>query len=164
MPAQTYAPLAEANQAIVKFRGAYARWSALHHLRYHELLVLDTIRTTGFCTQKMVSDRYLLPRQTVHNVISGMRERGLLQISRGHCTGREKAFVLTEAGRSYAAPLLADLTAVERAAAEQLGAEKLQAMAGMLTEFHQALDRAMESGRSADSSAADACTAGRRAV
>ena len=90
MPAQTREPLVEANLAIVKFRGAYARWSALHHMNYHEMLVLYAIRESGFCTQKQVSDSFLLPRQTVHNVISGMRQRGLLQISPAHCTGRER--------------------------------------------------------------------------
>lgn len=47
-----------------------------HHMNYHEMLVLYTIRESGFCTQKQVSDSFLLPRQTVHNVISGMRQRG----------------------------------------------------------------------------------------
>lgn len=144
MPAQTRESLVEANLAIVKFRGAYARWSALHHMNYHEMLVLYTIRESGFCTQKQVSDSFLLPRQTVHNVISGMRQRGLLQISPAHCTGREKAFVLTEAGQRYAGPLMDNLAAIEQAAIDRLGPEKLRAMAGMLSEFNQALDRAME--------------------
>ena len=37
-----------------------------------------------------------------------------------------------------------NLAAIEQAAIDRLGPEKLRAMAGMLSEFNQALDRAME--------------------
>ena len=58
------------NRAIIKARGIYSEWSARHGISYHEMLVLYTIREFGFCTQKQICDSYLLPRQTMNNVIT----------------------------------------------------------------------------------------------
>ena len=93
------------NRAIIKARGIYSEWSARHGISYHEMLVLYTIREFGFCTQKQICDSYLLPRQTMNNVITRMRKDGLLEYSSVHSIGREKAFVLSEKGTGYIAPL-----------------------------------------------------------
>ena len=144
MPAQTREPLVEANLAIIKFRGAYARWSALHHMNYNEMLVLYTIRESGYCTQKQICTDFLLPAQTIHNVISGMRRAGLLRICEEHCSGHEKAFVLTEAGQAYAQPVMDNLLAVEEDAIAAMGTEKLQAIASLMTAYNEALIHAMQ--------------------
>ena len=77
------------NRAIIKARGIYSEWSARHGISYHEMLVLYTIREFGFCTQKQICDSYLLPRQTMNNVITRMRKDGLLEYSSVHSIGRE---------------------------------------------------------------------------
>lgn len=127
------------NRAIIKFRGIYSAWSADHGISYHEMLVIYTIREYGFCTQKQICDSYLLPRQTMNNVITGMRKNDLLEYSGEHSIGREKAFVFSEKGKEYAAPLLASLDAVESSALEQLGSEKLSMLTQLLLEYSKAL-------------------------
>ena len=106
--------LNEVNRSIIKFRGLYAQWSGEHGISYHEMLVLYTIREKGFCTQKQICDSYIIPRQTMHNVIGGLRREGILAVSEADSVGREKAFVLTEKGEGYAAPLLEALERMER--------------------------------------------------
>ena len=81
------------NKGIVQCRGVYSAWAASHSVSYHEMLVLYTIREYGCCTQKQVCDSYILPKQTIHNVISSMRERGVLIPAPEHSKGREKAFI-----------------------------------------------------------------------
>lgn len=132
------------NRAIIKFRGIYSTWSAVHGISYHEMLVIYTIREYGFCTQKQICDSYLLPRQTMNNVITGMRKNDLLEYSGEHSIGREKAFVLSVKGKEYAAPLLASLDAVESSALEQLGSEKLSMLTHLLLEYGKALYTVME--------------------
>lgn len=127
------------NRAIIKCRGIYSAWSAVHRISYHGMLVIYTIREFGFCTQKQICDSYLLPRQTINNVIRGMRENGLLTYSRGHSLGCEKAFVLSDKGEEYAAPLLASLDAMESGTLELLGSEKM----AMLTQLMFAYDKAL---------------------
>ena len=136
--------LAEINCAIIKFRGLYAGWAKKHGISYHELLVLYTIREQGFCTQKQICDSYLLPRQTMNHVILTLKEQGILEPSAEHRIGREKAFVFTEKGRAYAAPLLSALNQMEVLAIEQFGREKIHSMAQMVLSYDQALQESMQ--------------------
>lgn len=135
------------NRAIIQFRGLYSIWSTEHGISYNEMLVLYTIREKGFCTQKQVCDSYLLPRQTIHNVIAGLRGEGLLAVSREHSSGREKAFVLTEKGQAYARPLLEALNRFEDRAFAAMGRDKLVALTGLMTEYDQALTKALGEAR-----------------
>ncbi len=132
------------NRAIIKCRGIYSAWSARHGISYHEMLVIYTIREFGFCTQKQICDSYLLPRQTMNNVISGMRKNGLLVYSGEHSIGREKAFILSDKGENYAAPLLISLDTLESGALKQLGSEKLAMLIQLLLEYDKALSTVME--------------------
>jgi DNA-binding MarR family transcriptional regulator len=72
MNQKTHQLLNDVNRAIIKFRGVYSAWSKKHGISYNEMLVLYTIRDNGYCTQKMIGDSYLLPKQTINNVIIGM--------------------------------------------------------------------------------------------
>ena len=139
--------LADINCAVIQFRGIYAAWAKRHGISYNEMLVLYTIRDQGFCTQKQICDSYLLPRQTINHVILDMRQRGLLALSPENCIGREKAFVLTEKGRAYAAPLLASLNAVEIRAIGKFGRGDMRAMVETVLAYDQALQSAMDEDR-----------------
>ncbi len=136
--------LADMNQAVIQFRGLYSAWSRKHGISYNEMLVLYTIRDCGFCTQKQICDNYLLPRQTINHVITDMRKRGLLTISPEHCSGREKAFVLTKNGRAYATPLLNSLTRIEKRAIEMAGHDNVRSIAEAILSFDSVLKQAME--------------------
>lgn len=137
----------DVNRAIIKFRGIYSEWSSRHNISYNEMLVLYTIRENGFCTQKQICDNYLLPKQTMNNVIAGLRKDGVLEYNDAHSKGHEKAFILTPKGKEYAAPFLESLDTVESRALELLGEDKLQALTGLLLEYDQALNQALEESR-----------------
>lgn len=143
MQKETLTLLNDVNRAIIKFRGIYSKWSNLHGISYHEMLVLYTIREKGFCIQKQICDSYILPRQTMNNVITGMRKNGLLELCSKYSKGREKAFVLSAKGKLYAAPFLVSLDTVESDAVKLLGANKLQALTDLLLEYDEALSKAL---------------------
>ena len=136
--------LSEINRAIIHFRGLYAAWAKEHGISYHELLVFYTIREQGFCTQKQICDSYLLPRQTMNHVFLDLRKRGLLELNSEHCTGREKAFVLSPHGERYAQPLIDALNQVERKALETCGTSTTQSMIRDVLSYDQALESAMK--------------------
>lgn len=135
------------NRAIIKFRGIYSEWSNRHNISYNEMLVIYTIRENGFCTQKQICDNYLLPKQTINNVIAALRKDGLLEYDEYRSHGREKAFVLTAKGVDYAAPFLESLDDVESRALELLSEKKLEALTALLLEYDAALTRALEEAR-----------------
>ena len=95
--------------------------------------------SSGSVPKKQICDSYLLPRQTMNNVITRMRKDGLLEYSSAHSIGREKAFVLSEKGTGYIAPLLASLEGMETGALELLGDEKLAMLTGLLSDYNKAL-------------------------
>ena len=135
------------NRAIIKFRAIYFEWSRRHNISYHEMLVLYTIRENGYCTQKQICDNYLLPKQTIHNIISNMRENGILIYDESLSVSREKVFVLSEKGREYAAPFLESLDLVESGAMEILGKEKLNKLIELLLEYDMALNKELDESR-----------------
>ena len=132
------------NRAIIKFRGVYASWSKKHEISYNEMLVFYTIRDSGFCTQKQICDSYLLPRQTMNHVFAKLCADGIIEVSSEHGTGREKAFVLTGKGQTYAAPLIDSLNRVEEKAIEMMGKERIRAMTKLVQEFDFALNTALD--------------------
>ena len=70
-----------------------------------------------------------------------------MQYSEEYSQGREKAFVLSEKGQEYAAPFLKSLDDVESRAVELLGADKIELLTGLLFEYDEALNRALEEKR-----------------
>lgn len=132
------------NHSIIKLRGVYADWSRRHNINYNEMLVLYTIRENGYCTQKQVCDNYLLPRQTIHNVISRMREQGYLILKPEKGEGREKAFVLTEKGRKYAETFFSSLASIEEASVKRFGYEKIQMLTELMKEYQEILASCVE--------------------
>lgn len=136
--------LVRANRSFVRYRGAYAKWSAMRGIGYNEMLVLYTINESGFCTQKQICESFLLPRQTIHNVISAMRKAGTVCVSPEHSAGHEKAFVLTPDGEKYAKPLMEDLASIEEKAIENLGLENFEKLAYLTECYESALNLAME--------------------
>ena len=136
--------LVRANRSFVRYRGAYAKWSAMRGIGYNEMLVLYTIHESGFCTQKQICDSFLLPRQTIHNVISAMRKAGTICVSAENSVGHEKAFVLTPEGEKYAVPLMDDITSIEERAIETLGLKNFEKLAYLTECYESALNSAME--------------------
>lgn len=136
--------LVRVNRSFIRYRGAYAKWSAMRGIGYNEMLVLYTINESGFCTQKQICESFLLPRQTIHNVISAMRKAGTVCVSPKHSAGHEKAFVLTPDGEKYAKPLMEDLASIEEKAIENLGLENFEKLAYLTECYESALNLAME--------------------
>lgn len=147
MDRESYRLINDVNKAIIQCRGVYSAWSSIHGISYHEMLVLYTIREYGYCTQKLICDSYILPKQTIHNVISAMRENGTLVYDAEKSKGREKAFVLSEKGEAYAEELLRSLDVIEDRALTALGKEKLRTLTELLFAFDSALNTALEETR-----------------
>lgn len=147
MRSETLKLLSDVNSAIIKFRGIYSAWSYEHGISYNEMLVLYTIREQGFCTQKQICDSYLLPRQTMNHVFTVLRNQGILQYSKEHSVAREKAYILSEQGKEYAAPFLESLDAVESEAVALLGEERLEQLTELLMQYGEALTKVLEEQR-----------------
>jgi len=147
MKSKTLKLLNDVNSAIIKFRGIYSAWSYEHGISYNEMLVLYTIREQGYCTQKQICDSYLLPRQTMNHVFMVLRNQGILQYNKEYSVGKEKAYVLSDKGKRYAAPFLESLNIVEARAIELLGEDKIETLTALLLQYDAALTKSLEEQR-----------------
>lgn len=144
MHKQTEKILNDVNRAIIQFRGIYSEWSKQHNITYNEMLVFYTIRELGYCTQKQICDNYLLPRQTMNNVINKMRTDGLLELNKEKCEGREKAFSLTPKGEIYAQKVMKSLNNIEEQAIRMMGSDRILLMTELIYEYDKSLKDAMK--------------------
>ena len=61
-------------------------------------MIYYTIREYGYCTQKLICDSYLLPKQTINHVFSSLRDKGILALNKDKSLGKEKAFSFSKDG------------------------------------------------------------------
>ena len=73
----------QVNQAIIRCRRVYSVWAKKNRVSYNRMLgalydpgIMDPAHRNRVC------DSYMLPRQTVNHVITEMRKRGILAVSR----------------------------------------------------------------------------------
>lgn len=132
------------NKAIIEFRGIYSLWSKRHGINYNEMLVLYTIREYGYCTQKQICDSYLLPRQTINNVILNMKKRGLLEIR--DKIKKEKVFILTDTGKEFAKVFIQSLQELEYSAIQEFGVDNIKQITELLNQYDEALVRHLSMG------------------
>lgn len=105
------------------------------------MLVLYTIREHSFCTQqKQICDSYIIPRQTINNVIGNMQKSGFLEISRKNCIGREEGFILTKDDAEKLQPVMESQEGFEEKAVLLLGEERLERLTALMLDYDQALN------------------------
>lgn len=143
MERDTWQLLCRVNIAIIKIRGAYAAWAREHGVNYHETLLFYLIGQNGTCTQKQICDSYLLPKQTVNNVITSLKKQGYLMLVSNEKNGREKQITLTDSGKTYAESIMRPLFHIEEQAIRAMGEENLYMMTDLALRYGRILDEVM---------------------
>ena len=83
--------------SFIKSTGySYNHYAVLYSLVYME---------DGACTQKSISEDWIIPKQTVFNVCKELKEKGWICFSESSKDKREKILHLTDKGRPYALKL-----------------------------------------------------------
>lgn len=131
------------NKSIIKMRGAYAIWCKKRGINYHELLIWYSLRDFGSCTQKQVCEQYLLPKQTIHNVVTELQEKGLIQLQSSPDNWREKMIVLTGLGQAYYDSIMAPLIEIEKQAVSRMGEDNLRTMTELAMRYGEILEKGL---------------------
>lgn len=132
------------NQGIIQYRSSYARWAKSHHISYNELLVFYTFREYGYCTQKMICDSYLLPRQTINHTFFTLRNNGWIILDETITRGKEKVFILTPLGKERMEAIMNPLNQIEREVLLDMGEEKVQQLLQLLSSLDEGLSKNMK--------------------
>ena len=87
------------------------------------------------CTQKKISQRWLIPKQTVNMVLKDLAEREFVELRPVEMDKRNKSIHLTEAGKAYAAPVISELRTTELSVVAEIGLEQMQQLNASMAMF-----------------------------
>lgn len=93
-------------------------------ISYNSLYILNAILQTENCTQKLICERTLLPKQTVNNVVTGFYKDGYVELREFPENRRIKTIHLTKQGRAYADSVIPHIHQAEQIAMETLTEEQ----------------------------------------
>ena len=127
--------LIDFNMYINQIRGSWVQLAKKFNINYHEMLLLYHLYSNGSCTQKLICEYYLVPKQTVNNIVMEMKDRGFIEMGFAPNNRKEKVLVLTPSGEEYIASLVASMNNVEKDMSAKMGEEKLHMLANLLVEY-----------------------------
>ena len=104
----------------------YEQWAKKRGLTANGLFVLYAVHQQESCTQRMICEQLLLPKQTVNTILDGFERKGYLYRAPSAEDKRSKRIVLTEAGQAYTDGILAELAQAETAALSAMTAAERQ--------------------------------------
>ena len=127
--------LIDFNMYINQIRGSWVQLAKKFDINYHEMLLLYHLYRYGGCTQKVICEHYLLPKQTVNNIVMDAKEHNYIQMSFTETNRKEKVMSLTPAGEEYISSLADSMNKVEQSMAEKMGAENMALLAQLLATY-----------------------------
>ena len=98
----------------------YDNYARSMGISYMTLFVLNLISQYEVCTQKIICERTMLPKQTVNNVVKKLTEQGYLRLEEIPGNSKSKRILYTEKGKEYAEPMIKHVQDAEDTAMEQL--------------------------------------------
>lgn len=110
-----------------EYNYVYEEWAKAHGLSVNSLLVLCAIHDGGDdCTQKKISQRWLIPKQTINMVFKDFERRGFVKMFPLPEDKRNKVIRFTKTGKEYADTIISELRKVELFVVEEIGIERMK--------------------------------------
>lgn len=126
-----------------EYNYVYEEWAKAHGLSVNSLLVLSAIHAgEDACTQKKISQRWLIPKQTIHMVLKDFESKGFVELSPMPEDKRNKVIQLTKAGKDYADAMISELRKVELAVVEEIGVERMKQLNESMALFVELFSKA----------------------
>jgi len=126
-----------------EFNYVYEDWAKVHGVSVNSLLVLSAIyEGTEDCTQKKISQRWRIPKQTINTILKDFERKGFVQLLPMKKDERNKLIQFTEKGRQYADVIISKLRKVELFVSEEMGMERIKQLNENMTIFVTLFKRA----------------------
>lgn len=107
----------------------YEEWSKEQGLSSNGVFVLYAFHESdGPCTQKMISEKWSIPKQTVNTILKDFQKKGYVQVTASQEDKRNKLVCLTETGKKYADDIVGKLQKKEIYVIEKMGLENIKSM------------------------------------
>ncbi|WP_195268709.1 MarR family transcriptional regulator [Eubacterium sp. 1001713B170207_170306_E7] len=95
----------------------YEKWAKGQGITVNTLFVIYTVNEyRQDCNQRLICEKLMLPKQTVNTILEALTKKGIVQKKADPSDKRNKRIVFTQAGETYAGPLLKRLSTFEEKA------------------------------------------------
>ena len=122
----------------------YEDYARRKEIPYTNLYILDIISKTEGCTQKLICERTLLPRQTVNTIVTTFYKSGWIELRETPEDRRVKTIHLTPSGLVYAGTVIPQIHAAEKEAMKALSEEQQSALLEALRVYCDTFRQEME--------------------
>lgn len=110
-----------------EYNYVYEEWAKAHGMSVNSLLVLSAIHEGGNdCTQRKISQRWMIPKQTINMILKELERKGLVELLPMQEDKRNKLIQFTPAGDEYADGIISKLRKVELSVIEEMGIERMK--------------------------------------
>ena len=116
-----------------------------YDVNYHEMVLMYHLYRNGDCTQKQLCDYYLLPKQTVNNIVMAMKGAGNIDWYFTATNKKEKVLTITEKGMDYISSLVLSMNSTEETIKNIMGAEKMSTLVELLGEYNSIIKASIAS-------------------
>ena len=131
------------NMSVNQIKGGLVQMAKKYGINYHEMVLMYHLYSNGDCTQKQICDCYLLPKQTVNNIVTAMKEAGNIEWYFTATNKKEKVLKITEKGLAYISNLVLSMDNTEKTIASVMGDEKMATLVELLTEYNNIIKSAV---------------------
>jgi DNA-binding MarR family transcriptional regulator len=120
-----YRQVAEYSSSQQKILDLYADFAKEAGLSYASMYVLYSIYTEGEnCTQKIISEKTFLPKQTVNAIVTTFLKRKMIELTEMQDDRRVKFVRFTKSGKKFADKIIPKIIDAELNAIEKLDNEQ----------------------------------------
>ena len=107
----------------------YEEWAKEQGLSSNGVLLLYSFHEEdGSCTQKMLSEKWCIPKQTVNTILKDFEKKGYVEMVSMSGDKRNKQICLTEEGKLYAEDIVTKLHEKESYVIAQMGTDNIKNM------------------------------------
>ena len=107
----------------------YDKWAKAHGLSSNELLFLYSLyEADNHCTQREISQRWFIPKQTINTILKDFERKGYVKLSSSADDKRNKLIRLTPTGMDYAKSIIEELRAKELYVMQEIGTIRVREM------------------------------------
>lgn len=135
---------ARMDKALSRINGLYYHWCQVNGRNEYFIRILCALYHDPELTQKELSDKYLVPRQTVNNAVQFLKREGYITLSQDKNDKRWKRIRFTGEGLAYARKELAPVLALEAYSLEHFGADRFSGLADLLFVYGDVVEEGME--------------------
>lgn len=135
--------IARINVGNAHINARYERWVRGRGMSYNRFKLLYALAEGGPQTQRALSERTRLIKQTVSNLVAALEAEGCVSLAEGD-DRRERVVTLTPEGENLVSETLSGILAIEAEVAELLGEERLAQLADLTEAYDETLASVME--------------------